>query len=208
MFRVGRLVILGGPSCSGKTSLIERMKNQGCPDFCAELGLDSPASWTYLEAKHLHRISNTFVERLVVHYDLTSVYSRQNGFEYARDLLNGAADTTVVTLCTPPEILIQRTSNRLRSHLMPKAAQRPRRVRPTRVLRLLCRRRALRKGYSTFLYQRWAELLKESPEVEHFVLDSSRPALTLARAETNAGFQGSFGGPLGFIGHMPHQAIA
>lgn len=70
MFKIDQLIIIGGPSCAGKSFLIKKILQGDCPSLSEQLGVTIPFSWLYVEARQLAHMHQQMIERLVVHYDL------------------------------------------------------------------------------------------------------------------------------------------
>jgi len=77
MSLINQLIIIGGPSCAGKTFLIKKIRQGDCSRLCRQLGIVIPSSWLYVEANQLARLCKKNIERLVVHYDFYTRYSKK-----------------------------------------------------------------------------------------------------------------------------------
>lgn len=113
MSQKSQLVIIGGPSCSGKSFLINKIKLGECPCLCEQLGIDDPCSWSYALAREVPHVLSSNVKRLVVHYDLNSRYSQETDFDYLHELINSYDNVIILTLCVSSRKLMQRNRKRM-----------------------------------------------------------------------------------------------
>ena len=197
MFKIDQLIIIGGPSLAGKSSLIEKIRQGDCPRLCEQLGIAIPSSWLYVGVKRLAHIRQPIIERLVVHFDICSRYSQKNGFTYLHELINtnisylheliNISDrVTILTLYVPPKILIQRSNFRLLKSLFRLSLSRVYR-RKKHHLHLLGsinrqwkRRKAYKHGFSMLLYEKWFNFFNQSGVTTHWVLDFNKSNIMIA----------------------------
>ena len=182
MLRVNQLIIIGGPSRSGKSFLIEKMKQGDCPYLCDQLGVINPSSWDYLVANSLNKELRPMIEKLVVHYDFYAQYSKQRGFNYLSELITNSNSVVVLTLFVPPEILIQRTKSKLLEALkssfclsgkrLLKVKKRGRQLQKVRGS--WKKQRAYQKGLSVSLYERWFDFFSRNSVAAHWILDFNK----------------------------------
>lgn len=106
--RVGRLVVVTGPTSVGKSTVIAKLRAGELPELARRLELGDPARWTPLSASGLHRVTEPRIERALFHYDFLRPYLRSakvHARDEALDLLAAAEDVRFVTLWEPPEVL-------------------------------------------------------------------------------------------------------
>ncbi|MBO1349747.1 MAG: hypothetical protein EBE86_021280 [Hormoscilla sp. GUM202] len=113
MFKVNQLVIIAGTSAAGKSFLIDKIRRRSCSRLSEQLGIADPSAWRYLHAHELPDISEPIIRRLILHYDLYSEYSPENGFKYLHELISNSDSVIIVTLCVSLKILIKRKNSRL-----------------------------------------------------------------------------------------------
>jgi len=113
MLRTKQLIIVGGPSCSGKTFLLRKIRQTDLPELRKQIGLHEPSSWCYVNGRKLSGVRQSDIDRLVVHYDFLSCHSHENGFQDLHALISNTGHATVLTLCARPETLHQRITSRL-----------------------------------------------------------------------------------------------
>lgn len=178
MLQVDKLLIVAGPSCSGKTRVIETMRQGACAGLSAQLGITRPASWTYAETWKLKDIRKPALPRLMVHFDLCVHYSAKIGFRHIRRLTNNCKQATVVTVCASTETLRKRNNARFFS------LARVDRTVFQRLLRILKRRRMYQTGFSSFAYGKWFDFLEGFPDVDHWLLDGNGSSFGLAQRYT------------------------
>ncbi|MGR9099543.1 MAG: hypothetical protein ACU826_03160 [Gammaproteobacteria bacterium] len=122
MNKIRRIVVIAGPSCAGKTYLMEKLKT-GQPRLLHEKLKLGSAPTDFFNANKLKGLSCDSEKQLVIHYDLhrSWQFGRRGFFsDEALDILNHAEEIVFLTLWESPEILIQRCKNRsrhLRSNL-------------------------------------------------------------------------------------------
>jgi len=109
--RIGKLVVIAGPTASGKSTLIKKLQRNEIPEIAHKVGIDDEAQWTVLAANALTTFSEPFVKRAIFHYDFFRSYRRSAQVpqrDEALDVLDAVEHVTFVTLWCPPEILQQR----------------------------------------------------------------------------------------------------
>ena len=178
MFRTNHLIILGGPPCVGKTSLIQNIR-QGGAVLPEQLGIANPALWLYVNASELPRLNQFLVKRLVLHYDFYTRYAPKQGFCYLDELPNQADNVLVLTLCASPQNLLQRNRNRLReaiSSFFGRDKTYGKKVYD--LYRLWQTQQFYRDGLNVFdLYSKWFQGCHTWGVMNHWLIDSNRPQM-------------------------------
>lgn len=112
--RIGRLVLIAGPSGVGKSRLWERLL--GDPALAARLGFEQPERWTHVTALDLRSLETPEIDRLALHYDIlrpvrggARLYERDE----ALDVIGCAEHVSVLTLHCEPSQLVRRLEARL-----------------------------------------------------------------------------------------------
>lgn len=185
MLHVNQLIIIGGPSCAGKTTLIKKIRKGTLPDLCEQIGITTPSLWRYASAKDLIESRESLIERVVVHYDIYARYSQKKEFNYLSELVNNSDSVIILTLYVPPEIFVKRISSRIHITLksllslgLYKGAgllESWRRIMPQ-----LKKRKEYKEGYSMFLYKKWFIFFGQNGVTTHWILDSSKPNIAVA----------------------------
>jgi hypothetical protein len=119
MIRIAELVIVAGPTCVGKTTLLARLRNGELPTLASSLGLDAGSDSVFLDAVQvegpMRRRKPERLERLVLHYD-TCRPARLGLADFVRDpvldLLGEARRVAIVTLWATADELYRRTVER------------------------------------------------------------------------------------------------
>ncbi len=173
-----RKFIVFGPSCAGKTTLIDRIKKGEFRPLCEQLGIHNPLLWSYIEARDIPGVQQSFMERVVLHYDIYKQYSERNGFSYLSELINKSNKISVVTLCASPAILLQR--NRLRinniSYLL--SLESPKHQALNRRLQwLLKKHRVYKQSLGVLgLFDNWFDFCNlHFATTTHWIVDSDKP---------------------------------
>jgi len=181
MLHTNQLIIIGGPSCAGKSFLIKRIQQGELPRLCGQLGILNPSSWRYVLAAGLKHIDQQIVERLVVHYDFYSQQSKENEFNHLCKLIDNSDRIIVVTLNVPRSILVKRNNSRilkyyliyLLSFIGVKRKNQWNKSLPNRIHYLWKKRKVYKHGESDLLYERWFKYLDQFNEIDHWLLDYS-----------------------------------
>jgi SAM-dependent methyltransferase len=103
--RIGRLLVVAGPTAAGKSTLIERLASGALPEVAARIGLDTPRNWQVIgDRETLRKFSAPHVDRLILHYDFARPLYTSTPFERdaALELLGSADAATIVTVWTEP----------------------------------------------------------------------------------------------------------
>jgi 2-polyprenyl-3-methyl-5-hydroxy-6-metoxy-1,4-benzoquinol methylase len=105
---IGELVVLAGPTSSGKTTLQSRLMGGNAPEVASRVGLEDPSLWQQVSAKLLPDLTASRVDRLLFHYDFLRPYltsAQVHDRDEAMDILDTAEHVTFLTIWTPPERL-------------------------------------------------------------------------------------------------------
>lgn len=165
--RIGELLIVAGPSASGKSHLIRRLVRNECPEL-ETIASQTGGPWIEGEPHHIGELPSAYVPKLAYHYDFLRSYLRgpfNISRDRATDVFELANSVKSVTIISHPNELARRWHDR---EIDPKTflgfywGQR----RSKRVLK------ALRDGEKVaLLYDRWIELIRER-RGEHYLLDT------------------------------------
>jgi len=116
MIHVKRLILLAGVPCVGKSFLIKRIREGSAPLLSEQLEMSHPSSWMYVSASELPAGGASFIEQMVLHYDLLGPWEDgRRDYEACGVLgaiLDGSDEATVVTLWATPEDLLRRLRQR------------------------------------------------------------------------------------------------
>ncbi len=107
--RIKRLVIVNGPTASGKKTCCRKLVANQLPEVAARIGIEDGADWgPYVHANRLWKPSEPQVDKMMLHYDFLRPYLRSaktNERDEAMDVLQAAEHVTFLTIWTPPERL-------------------------------------------------------------------------------------------------------
>lgn len=173
------MILVAAPSCAGKSHLMKAMERGERPWLCAQLGMDTEPSWSYLHAAALMENGETPNGALVAHCDLSRADAGGIRFARWKALIAQARSVSVLTLEVSPEALRRRNAERLR-HNLKAMVSRPkwRGVRVARVWRQWMRRREY--GDASFvstLYEDWLGFVAGSSATAHWIVDGD-PTVT------------------------------
>ncbi len=176
MMKINKLIIIGGPSCAGKSFLMKKIQQGDCLILCEQLGIAIPSLWLYVAANELKRIRQPIIERLVVHYSFFSYDSRENGFNYLHKLISSSNSVTILTLCVSHEILIKHNTLKLiKLFNLLLFKHKAYGERPQKLSKLWKIRKTYKDGVSVYpLYEKWFNFINKCRVSSHWVLDYSR----------------------------------
>lgn len=180
MFQTNRLLVVGGVSAAGKSTLLEKIYQGEVPHLCRRLNIVIPSSYVYCSAKHLSEVTQPTVERLALHYDFLYQYSPKDSFTYLPDIIRRSSSVSVLTLCTSHEVLFRRLTQRLKGALISFLCG-PSTWTAKRILSLW-RTREFYRSYSNLFehYIKWAEFIAGQPVDKHLFFDNTNHRLTTA----------------------------
>jgi hypothetical protein len=175
ILRTNHLLLIAGPPCAGKTTLVSGIRDGRLSELWKQFGLNEPLLWTYRDATELARESEPFIDRLVVHYDLLAQRRPEGGYRHLPEIVRAAGHTVLLTVRAHPDSLAQRSRFRLASELS-SLIRNPVFLRPRlkRLNRIWRRHRVLRSPASVArLYDDWFRFSSMLPVAAHWVLDSA-----------------------------------
>ncbi len=197
-----RLLLVAGPSCSGKSTLIQRLYAGELPEMAARLRLGDVSAWRCALPNDLNDLATVAAGKVLLHYDFlrpwTGGQTPDYGAEEPLRLAGTAAEVTLLTLWVPPAELHRRMAERRSAFVRALLRGRPwnsetlrssarrsgpppdrrRSLRKTwaivRELRRLGEKvRSFRRGSEVeALYDAWLAFWSERP-AEHWVLDGT-----------------------------------
>lgn len=97
----------------GKSHLLKKIQQGKYTLLRKQLGIIDPGAWRYVEAVDLEGISQSNIERLILHYDSYGQYSQKEGFKYLHNLITSSNKVTVLTLLSEHGILMRRLEKRI-----------------------------------------------------------------------------------------------
>ncbi|MCG8604311.1 hypothetical protein MJD09_04835 [bacterium] len=115
--QIDRLIVFAGPSCSGKSTVMERLQGGSLRSLSEKLELDDPCLWLFAAPKDLSQSSEAFIPRLILHYDMVGSWKSddfQSSYEDDKRLriLDISNETRFVTFWTSPATLGERIETR------------------------------------------------------------------------------------------------
>lgn len=190
LFEINKLIIIGGPSCVGKTTLIKKIQLEERAQLCKQLGITEPSSWNYTDANDLEKI-NYPIEKLILHYDFFTQYTEENTFKYLQKLIINSKNITVLTLYTTPHILIHRNKSRSKFLKIFKALLHPKIYKKNRIVSLLHdfrkeqkKRYSYKHGIPIALYEKWFYFFSQNSVDSHWIMDSGKISIKVAQPYT------------------------
>jgi hypothetical protein len=118
MRKIDHLVIVAGPTASGKSVLLRELTAHRLPELHERIGIGNLHDWPQMTAGAMLRQSDLKLERLILHYDFLWPYPSSiiGAAEWrALSLLEGARQISIITLWTqPPRLAEQLIQDRFR----------------------------------------------------------------------------------------------
>lgn len=183
MMCVNQLLMIAGPSCVGKTTLIQRLQEGNLPFLCQKLELGDPSLWKYIKPKQLGETTELYLDHLILQYDLLGLKELDFDKGYREDetlrILESSNEITVLTLWTTFETLHSRNLSRIPKNLL--GAFRFESFYNTLlyVLRkyhaIRWRRKFYKNPYNIYsLYTRWFTFCKRRKLKAHWIIDTTK----------------------------------
>lgn len=116
MEALNHLVIISGPSRSGKTYLIDQISGGQKEALAKQLGVPNLSSFPSLSVLGIQRSKSTMPEDIILHCDLCFQYE-QDQFKYIQKLVGSAKRPCLVTLYAPLSSLKHRNLVRLKNQV-------------------------------------------------------------------------------------------
>jgi len=117
------LIVVAGPSFSGKSTFIRRLRRGKLPAMQQALGIDRVGEWVFQSATTVGELGEIRVDRMILHYDITRLLKESQPWWRVApiEVMKGADTLTVVNIWTPPEVLLSRLRSLIRLVHMAKA---------------------------------------------------------------------------------------
>jgi SAM-dependent methyltransferase len=165
--RIGELLVVSGPSASGKSHLIQRLLRGECPELDPVIG-EKGEKWLEAQPHHIDELPASYVPKLAYHYDFLRPYLR-GPFNLSRDRATDVFELTdslkSVTIIVDPNELHNRWHRR---EIEPRTLLGLYwgRKRSKRLLKALADRAEVIK-----IYDRWIDFISQR-RGEHYLLDT------------------------------------
>lgn len=187
MVQIKRVVLIGGPSASGKSVLIAMLQHGLPPDLCDQLGIDPDSSPIYIGMGRLSKQNpSSSIDLLVIHYDLLHQSLPGGDFAHIPDLIGRSDSIQILTLCTPPDLLRKRIAARMHN-------------KPYKLIsflknpysyKILLKRWEKKRYYKRAsnilsLYDRWFAYIDKQGITNHLILDSTGPDISTVAVPYN-----------------------
>lgn len=117
MIKSNKLLIVTGPACAGKSTLIDRILRGECQKLCNQLELGDPLNWQLIHGQNIGSNKEQFIDLLILHKALNST-SKNNKFEICQELILGSEQVTVLTLCPPSDVVFLRMVERIKKNVL------------------------------------------------------------------------------------------
>jgi SAM-dependent methyltransferase len=114
--RIGRLLLVSGPSACGKSTIIERLCRGEAGAIATACDFDPAQEWASLDTTRIHRDRRARIDRLLLHYDILRPWRRPARYHRrveGLDVLDCSDRVRVVTLLARPDVLLNRVEQRL-----------------------------------------------------------------------------------------------
>jgi hypothetical protein len=183
---IGRIILVAGPSCAGKSALIERLRSGQLTRLKERLQMGDPDNWTYKDAWQMKNFSVSGLTNLVLHYDILRLMDkniRSYDFDPVFDLVRSARHVVMLSLLENPDILLQRCLQRRRKVF--KYLKKWRFLTFFERLKPLNRKCRLYRNPETLAqwFDRWFDFCSTLGCSNHFVVHSLNPEESLEQAD-------------------------
>ena len=109
---IDQLIIVAGPTCVGKSTLMDAMRAGEERAVAGRLGLDDVTEWKFLSARKLYKRGEISGDKVVLHYDMTRRFSFAE--DQVIDLIGQVQNISVLTLWSAPATCLARVKERKR----------------------------------------------------------------------------------------------
>src|SRR4051812_35157386 len=116
---IDRLLVIAGPSGSGKSHLIQKLRAGELPRVAEALRLGETGSWRTLLVREVPHLDGERLGPAMFHYDLLRPWRPRQAPRFAEDEMLCAVlaaatpyEVTVITLWASPEVLLRRIVER------------------------------------------------------------------------------------------------
>jgi hypothetical protein len=140
MRKIDHLIVVAGPTASGKSVLLSELRAHRLPELQEQIGVGNLQDWPQITTRALIRQTDLELDHIILQYDFLWPYpsSVMEAVEWrALSVLEGARQISVVTLWTPPARLAgQLIDGRFRGPVNRNTPQSARRAGPAEALRM------------------------------------------------------------------------
>ncbi|AFZ35704.1 hypothetical protein Sta7437_2155 [Stanieria cyanosphaera PCC 7437] len=185
-----QLLILAGPSCAGKTTLIKAIKNKTLDSYIyKQLKVQNLFVLPTFEYKDLKKIELEKLKKsvtVIIHYDLYNIYLKKNSYKYLAEIDQQFDEVIVITLYVPSKVLLKRIKLRIIKTFI-RIFIKPTKYKST--VEYLEDQWTKYRGYRTVntahnIYSDWFEFSKTLNLSSHWLIDSSQEKLKIKSLET------------------------
>jgi len=186
----GKLLVIAGPSCSGKSQLIAKLQSGKHENVFKEVNFNAKEPPAYLSLSSIRTLDQEYYPAVVLHLDIL----RLNNFHsYISEMLtNGRNDVVVITLCVRQKAIVYRLCKRTLWKLFDNIVNGRGRKSALEKFRVKWKFfknvKALHQCYDT-----WFQLLEDRSIVENYVLDVNRDEIQKPRVYSKSLFQSLIG---------------
>jgi len=178
-----QLLILAGPSCAGKSTLIDKIRGKKLPtEIYESLPIKNLASLRIIEDNDIKRIMLAQLNySLILHYDLFNNYLNRNYHQNILKIIEQFDVVNVITLSVSNEILLKRIQLRIVKTLA-KICLKPSYFKSGLTYfsyQWNKYQRYFRSNIAEEIYHEWFESTQANWVSNHWILDSSQDSLTI-----------------------------
>ncbi len=160
-----QLIIIAGPAASGKSFLLNKIRNGHCPALCEQLGIDDPGSWHFTTVFQLMELQTIQQSKIITHCDLYN----EKIIDYAAALLSASDNTITVTLCPSPATLSARNRKRIKKRTAEFFQNPTQPIRKIKWIRTLWHRQTINTNKTRLrrIYNSWFSLLERHATTDY-----------------------------------------
>jgi hypothetical protein len=181
--QIEHVVMIAGPSCVGKSTLIDALLAGGMADVARKIGMQSGRAYKLFHATESERLEYEECDAVLLHYELTrKEFITLGEKDEALASLSRASRVSFLTLWEAPEEVERRLYVKVRRLI----AMELRSLRIRRAWRVLRRFRLRKRFFSDpaqmwELYLQWFDFTATFTQSPHWVLRPSRGSGSLSR---------------------------
>jgi SAM-dependent methyltransferase len=169
--RIGRLIVIAGPTSAGKSTTQDRLLAGQAPEVAGRVELGDPSAWLKISAGWLPDLTEPAIDKLALHYDFLRPYlasAKTHDRDEALDVVDTADRVSFVTVWASPERLRKQLHD---SEIAPNTKM--------GVFRGKRRLRSIQRDYESPAkicehYRRWFDYTRTKSD-DHVVVDMSDP---------------------------------
>lgn len=170
-----KLAIVAGVTCAGKTTLINRILGDECPDNLRQFFAPTGHSWAVVGANkdQFDRLYTPSVRNMIIHLDVTYRDYSDDLHQFIVELTNNARRTSILTICAGKRELLARSWSKLWHTIRAKKDKRILSERISNMAQLLSKKRNVLSNDAQILsrYESWERYVDRLDTTQHILVN-------------------------------------